>query len=365
MIKKNIVFVIGQLDIGGIESWLYDFVKRTNNKYNFSFIVDKKHVGFYEPEIVSMGCEVIHISSSKNKLAYLYDLYKAFNNHEYDICHTHVSFTNGLVVLIAKLCKIPKTISHSHSDRSEEVKGKSYFKRLFINFQITAVNLFSNHRIAVSTKSAECHYHKTENIEIIPCGKDFSSLSDFEKIYTPGEFGFNKEDVILGSVGRLELVKNHKFLLEIIRRLNEPHIKLLIIGSGSQYNELIKTIDNYKIQDRVKIVQGSTDVLRIMRDIVHIFLFPSLHEGLGLAAIEAQAAGLPVIASTNVPNVVDLTDNICHLNTDDINLWVSQLKKFGLNNQKKHVFCASEEVFNSAFSIENNISKVLRIYNEK
>lgn len=365
MKKKKIVFIIGQLDIGGIESWLYDFVKKTHKQNEYTFIVDKKHVGFYEPDLVKLGCKVIHIASSKNKAAYTWGLLKVLSSNNFDISHSHVSFTNGLVAFLAALCRIPKRISHSHSNRTSEVKNKKLLKKTAIKIQILMANLFSTHRIAVSDESAKCHYNSINSVEIIPCGKDFSPILDFKKIYTPDEFGFKDEDIILGTVGRLEVVKNHVFLIDLLANLKNKNTKLFIIGDGTQYHQLQRKITESELTDRVFILRGTTDVLRIMRDVMHLFLFPSHHEGLGLAAIEAQAAGLPVITSKNVPGAVDITDNIWHLETESTNDWIekvevliSQLRMYS----KKHV---PDEIINSHFSIDHNVNKISRIYNEK
>ncbi|MDP3994263.1 MAG: glycosyltransferase [bacterium] len=98
--------------------------------------------------------------------------------------------------------------------------------------------------------------------------------------------------------GRLEKEKNPIFLIKIAGELVKtiPNFKLIVIGSGSLFNQFQEKLFNYKLSENV-IVTG--EVARsLLPDIyksAHLFITPSMSEVMPLSIIEAAASGLPVI----------------------------------------------------------------------
>ncbi len=110
------------------------------------------------------------------------------------------------------------------------------------------------------------------------------------------EFGIPEDAVVFISIGELNSNKNHAVLLRALKLLRNPHLHLIIAGTGKLYDELHRLSEKYGIADQVHIAGFRTDVA----DLLHasdIFCFPSKREGLGFTAIEAMAAGLPLITS--------------------------------------------------------------------
>jgi len=111
--------------------------------------------------------------------------------------------------------------------------------------------------------------------------------------------------------GRLVEQKNPRFLVDIYRELHQrrPDSVLWIVGSGALRDELEQRIASYGLTDSVKLWGDRSDVADIMQA-ADAFVFPSLYEGLGIVAVEAQTAGLPVYTSTEVPEEARVTDLI-------------------------------------------------------
>ncbi len=121
---------------------------------------------------------------------------------------------------------------------------------------------------------------------------------------------------ILGHVGHFEKVKNHRFILEVfeeLRKMNkEAH--LLLVGTGTLRKKIQEYATKRGIINNITILENRSDIAAIM-SCMDVFIFPSLFEGLGIAAIEAQATGLPVFMSENVPKDVDIVNcNMLRLN---------------------------------------------------
>jgi len=103
------------------------------------------------------------------------------------------------------------------------------------------------------------------------------------------------DEFIIGSACRLEGVKGIAYLLEAFALLRGNY-RLEIAGSGSQEAELMRLASQLGVQSKVKFLGWRTDLHELMAR-WHVYVQPSLDEGFGLAALEAMAAGLPVIAT--------------------------------------------------------------------
>lgn len=110
---------------------------------------------------------------------------------------------------------------------------------------------------------------------------------------------------------------------ELIKK--DPSIRLIIAGDGDLRIELENLSKDLGVKDKV-IFLGTSDRVNELLMASDLFLFPSLREGLGIAAIEAQASGLKSILSTNVPSEVNVTDKIIFLDLDP-KKWVTEIIK--------------------------------------
>jgi glycosyltransferase involved in cell wall biosynthesis len=90
-----------------------------------------------------------------------------------------------------------------------------------------------------------------------------------------------------------------------------------------------------------------------------VFLFPSLYEGLGLVAIEAQAAALKVIASDYIPKEANITNYFEHYPLDDKSVWVNRILELSNGYERKDM---SDEIIDNGYDIKNVAKLVQDIY---
>jgi glycosyltransferase involved in cell wall biosynthesis len=109
--------------------------------------------------------------------------------------------------------------------------------------------------------------------------------------------------IVYGHVGRFVDAKNHEFLVQIAEALSarDARAKFLLVGGGPLQRPIERMLKQRGLEDRFIILPPRDDIPRLMLSAMDFFLFPSLYEGLGLALVEAQAAGLRCFASTAVP----------------------------------------------------------------
>ncbi len=100
------------------------------------------------------------------------------------------------------------------------------------------------------------------------------------------------------SVGELNKNKNHTVVIQAISALNRNDIYYTICGEGDQKQKLRQMIQEFGLQKQVFLVGYQERVAPYLQS-ADVFVFPSVREGLGMAALEGMAMGLPVIAAKN------------------------------------------------------------------
>lgn len=118
--------------------------------------------------------------------------------------------------------------------------------------------------------------------------------------------GARPGELLVGAVGALEAEKDHRTLVRAAGRVLAafPDARFVIAGEGSRRAALERLVRELGVADRVALPGHVTDVRHSLGDL-DLFVMPSVEEGLGSAALEALAAGLPVVLS-RVGGLVDV-----------------------------------------------------------
>ena len=138
------------------------------------------------------------------------------------------------------------------------------------------------------------------------CNKEESSYRTIRQEKRK-ELGFKEDDFVIVSVGELNANKNHRVIIEAVKRLKDKKIKYIICGMGELKEELQEFVKKEKLEGQVFLLGYREDIREILWA-GDLFAFPSKREGLGVAAIEAMAAGLPIITS-NIHGIKDYSVN--------------------------------------------------------
>ena len=136
---------------------------------------------------------------------------------------------------------------------------------------------------------------------------------------------------VVGHVGRFSPEKNHVFLVDVFREIKrkQENAYLLMVGIGeSGYVE--EKMNGYGLQDCYQILSHRKDVHELLA-VMDAFIFPSIYEGFGTSAVEAQAAGLRCIVSEQVPDAVICTEDCIALPLENPESWA----RAALNPEQK------------------------------
>lgn len=151
------------------------------------------------------------------------------------------------------------------------------------------------------------------NTVVLNNGIDFNK---YEQITEPksqirSEIGIPEKSFVIGNIGKFSRQKNHSFIIDIFREIQrkDQNTFLLLIGAGELEEKIRDQIVQYGLNDKVLILSHRKDIPRLLHA-MDCFLFPSLFEGLGIVAVEAQKAGLKTVLADTVPNAAYLSPNI-------------------------------------------------------
>jgi len=308
----RILQVLGRLDRGGAETMLMNLYRcMDRSQIQFDFIIHTTDICDYTEEVKRLGGKIYSMKPFRASTAIHYrKQWKDFfrEHKEYKVIHGHMRSTASLYLAEAKKAGLV-TIVHSHNTSSG--KGISALVKNVLQYPL---RFQADYLFACSKGSGVWLYGEKA------CEKERFHI--LKNGIMPEAFSFSEEiresvrnemqagrDLIFLHVGRMELQKNHVFLLHIIKSVSEKYknVQLWLCGVGPLESEIKQQIKELDLEKQVRILGVRTDIPQLMQA-ADGMIFPSLFEGLPVTLIEAQAAGLPVLMSDTITEEVVLTD---------------------------------------------------------
>ena len=324
---------------GGIESYLVNMLEQMSNRGFITDIVTATMTSdLYVSRLNKMGIRIIELSGSPYKITENRSrLHHIFQHEHYDVFYLNTFIAVSMIYLKdAEKYHIARRIVHSHNNCLRESitrPVKMFFHRISQQIYLK----YATDYWACSMEAAEFLFGKdvgkSKQLKIIKNGIDTQKFrfngNVRQKIRE--QLGISNQ-IVIGHIGRISYQKNQSFLLEVFRHVvkNRPEMVLLLIGDGDT-TMLQRRAAELEIEHSVVFLEATNQVAQLL-SAMDVFVFPSIFEGFGIVAIEAQCAGLPTICSSQVPSDVDITPLCQHLMlNDDISVWVSAITK-ALNN---------------------------------
>jgi len=361
--KIKVLHVLGGLEAGGVETWLFNVVQQFDlSVYQMDFMIFSGSKGVYGNALELLGCKIYMAPKTKNPFKVAGYYIKTIKVENYDIVHTHRHFLCGLYLIFNKFTNA-KFIAHSHNTSTDS----RIFKNKIIASMAKQLTKRAPNKLACSVDAGIVLFNEPSTIIYYGINTQnfkpsLNKLLLLEDLYQP-----NENDVVIGHVGRFTEQKNHHFLLDIAKVLiaETPNYHFILIGDGVLKNEIAERIEKENLKHNVHLIGPRTDVNEFMRGFFDVYLFPSLYEGFGIVLIESQCAGLPTVFSSNLPQTVDVIPELINrVNLDkDANWWAKQVTKLALPgyNQKLDYQKRFEQ---SPFSIQHSAQKLKTFYED-
>jgi glycosyltransferase involved in cell wall biosynthesis len=300
---------------GGVEAFLMNYYRKMDrDKLQFDFLCNSYEPVAYEDELLAMGGHTYHFPArSKKPFKYYKKLNQFFALHakEYDAIWVNVcSLANIDYLKMAKKYGISRRIIHSHNSQNMDSRLRGILHQL----NKRQISRYATDYWACSADAAKWFYPEgiLEKAEIIHNAIDVDKMAydSKKRELLRREIGC-EDSLVIGNVGRLHFQKNQTFLLDIFAEVLalEPCADLVLVGQGEDLENLKEKAHSLGITEHVHFMGVQYDVAGWL-SAFDLFLFPSLFEGLSVVALEAQANGLPVLASSGViPEEVRMNEN--------------------------------------------------------
>jgi glycosyltransferase involved in cell wall biosynthesis len=229
------------------------------------------------------------------------------------IVHTHTAKAGFLGRIAARLAGVPVTVHTFHGHVLHGYYGPVKNKLLRRVEQSLAWATDRLVTVSEQVKNDLVSYGvaKAEKISVVPLGFDLDPFlnSHAQKGEFRREMGLSQAHKLVGIVGRIFPIKNHPLFLDAAARISagEPAARFVVVGDGVLRPTLKKQAAELGITDRVIFTGWRRDLPRICADL-DVLVVSSDNEGTPVSAIEAMAAGCPVVA-TRVGGLADLIEN--------------------------------------------------------
>lgn len=361
----RIAQVVGKWVGGGVESVVMNYYRNIDrDKIQFDFLCDSDSTNIPYDEIEKLGGRVILIPPYQKVFEYQKELIKIFKQNKYKIVHSHINTLSVFPLRAAKKAGVPVRIAHSHSTTNKKEKKKNMMKMLLRPFSKKyATNYFACTEHAGRWLFGNKEYDNG-NVYILNNAIDLDKFKYNEKIRIKKrkELNIENDTLVIGHIGRFVAQKNHTFLIDIFNELHKKKKNsiLLLIGQGPLIDEIKQKVEMLGLSDSVKFL-GQRDDVNELYNVMDLFLFPSLYEGLGMVLIEAQANGLSCIASTEVPRIVKISKDVSFLELrSSINIWRDEIiKMIGKKN-----LVDINILIEKGYDIKNESIKLIKKYKE-
>lgn len=317
----KILYCSTALSFGGEQKLLGQILSHLNHEKFSSKVCSIRPYTHIDPPILA-SCSDINCLQAVGR----FDIFKPINKlrhflkmEKIDLIHTSIFGSELIVLLTSVITRIPViAVLTTTYDRSTRLQA-NLSNRLRQSIKWWGICLLQGilsriakvKYIALSEeikRSAQNNLHLPSNKVIVnPIGLKVdkfhsSKYSISYKENLKRTLGLLNAYPILINIARVSPVKGQRALLEIIPGVLSrfPNAKLLIVGDGPEYDELVNQVDNHGLKNYVSLLGRRDDVAELLT-ISDFFVFSSFYEGLPAAVIEAMLAGKAVIAFDILP----------------------------------------------------------------
>lgn len=309
--KKIVVaHVLHSFEIGGLENGVANLINNLNADRYRHVIFCIKRAGRQLSRLTNSDITIVELAKRDGRdWRTCFRLAKEFKRLKPHVVHTrNWGAIEGIIG--ARLGGVRAVLHSEHGWTISEIEGRNYKRKIARRVLAPLVDQF----VAVS-ENIQVWLTTTLGIDekkvtLIPNGVD---LGKFSGVYRDSAqratYGFTDDDFVIGSVGRLDPVKDHESLLRGFADLSAefPNIKLLLVGQGPCYERLAHLGRVLGISDRLHLL-GERDDIPELLECMDVFVLSSLSEGMSNTILEAMAVGVPVIATRAGGNVFLVQD---------------------------------------------------------
>ncbi|MDR0611613.1 MAG: glycosyltransferase [Planctomycetaceae bacterium] len=387
------------------------------------------------PDISRLGSAVHLVPFSRSPLPwswgnpYLCGVRKILRNCKYDAVHVHQFDLSGEILRIAAQEQVPVRVMSVHASKYENPR----FYRRFIHYVYGRPNVFRYATNILPCSQAVAESFTSFVVNMLPAAKFLNAKKQI--LYTGinpevfenadrlrnknetgkrlrRELGIPDHATVLGHIGRFTHQKNHRFLLDLMKflqdmkdnplcenlscentscentscentsRENTSRAKLnvkmgnrggggqdvyfVLVGHGERWEEIRRDIRSRKLEDRMILTGSRSDVPDLLCSLFDVFVLPSFYEGLPIAAMEALVAGLGVVYSDRISCELDhfFPQRVRRVALEaSKTYWIKAI--YEMVGARCEPSCALTELSATPFTLQSSLEHLISIYQQQ
>ena len=303
--------IVGKVVLGGVDVMVMNYYRHIDrSKVQFDFFMDGLDETPIDDEILSLGGRIYKLPAYESGMnANLKRFSELLSGNPYKVVHCHMNTLSLFWLRKAKTAGVPVRIAHSHS-----TAGKGEAKRNLMKYTLRPFSKrYPNQYCACSEYAGRWmfgnSFFASGKVHVIHNAIDTNAFAYNENDRAETRAGLGiRDELVVGHVGRFVTAKNHEYIISIFEQVRMLRLNavLLLVGDGPRRSEMEQIVRDKGLSEKVIFTGVRTDTPKLLQA-MDCFVLPSRYEGLGIAVVEAQAAGLPCYISKEVPGEVVLT----------------------------------------------------------
>lgn len=381
----RVLQIIDTLGMGGAETWLMEVLRRwsASGAAQMDFLATSGQHGVFDEEAQALGAAIHYVPYGRAALrAFARDFRRILTDGRYDAVHDHQDYASGWHFLMGRGLLPPVRVTHVHNPAYQirNNYGVTLGRRVTARIGKALVARHATHIMGTSRQVVGEYGFDAPAFAAIPkgalhCGFDparFAGDREVARAAVLAEFGWPEDALIALFAGRIDVSpdpahpqthKNAGFAVDVAigAAQRDPRLRLLLAGAPSPAVAVLEArIAEAGLMNAMRFLCVRQDIARLMSG-ADVLLFPSRGEGLGMVAVEAQAAGLPVLASDAVPRECAVVPGLVRFKplADGSEAWADDLLALAAAPRDAS---ANAQVAASAFAIERSTQSMLDLY---
>ncbi len=299
MQRREIIHFVENLARGGLERTVIDLIAAQREAGHACRVVCLFEPGQLAAELIDQGVRVdachkgggLEWRTLRRARAWLAESPDA-------ILHTHNATAHYHAVIAGLGLPLARIVNTRHGMGAPQPRSrKEWLYRRSLALTDYVVGVCEAARARFETQGVR----PRRDLLAIPNGirlERFTPGTDATRSALAQELGWASDSLIIGTVGRLNPVKDQRTLVRAFAQVHrrEPRARLLIVGDGEQRGPLQTAIRDAGLDRHARLLGDRSDIPRLLAG-MHAFALPSLSEGYSIALLEACAAGVPILAS--------------------------------------------------------------------
>lgn len=312
---------------GGIEHFLMNLYRAIDkDRVQFDFVYRVAYDCVFDEEIRSLGGRIFRFPDPEYHPVASRKFYRRLltEHPKIKVVHEHRSGCDGFFGLMREATRqgIPCCVIHSHSTRKGWLKNP--VKDFTDAVNAPRLDKFANTFIACSDLAANYLFGRCpaalEASVVMPNAIDLEAFRFSEEASKRirDAHGIAMDSLVIGHIGRFVPEKNQMFLLDVLARLRNRNVKtdLLLLGDGPMRAEVASRAESMGLKGCVHLVGNQSDTASFY-SAMNVYCMPSLFEGLPVTCVEAQAAGVPMLLSSNITKMADICGHTTFLELEE------------------------------------------------